>query len=52
VCGTYETDYRDFNREPYAGGRLTFDATYTAFKQLFVGAWRRDVLACEGAGKD
>ncbi|PZX13484.1 chromosome partitioning protein [Palleronia aestuarii] len=45
VRGIYEADYRDFNRETYARGRETFDATYAAFKQLLIGAWRRDVLA-------
>ena len=42
VQGIYEADYRDFNRETYARGRETFDATYAAFKRLLVGAWRRD----------
>ncbi|MFD1344665.1 AAA family ATPase [Litorisediminicola beolgyonensis] len=42
VQGIYEADYRDFNRETYARGRETFDATYAAFKSLLVGAWRRD----------
>ena len=42
VAGIYEADYRDFNRETYARGRETFDATYAAFKRLLVGAWRRD----------
>ncbi|WP_166418802.1 AAA family ATPase [Cochlodiniinecator piscidefendens] len=45
VQGIYEADYRDFNRETYARGRETFDATYAAFKTLFIGAWRRDELA-------
>ncbi|MGJ8547354.1 MAG: AAA family ATPase [Sulfitobacter sp.] len=45
VQGIYEADYRDFNRETYARGRETFDATYAAFKQLLIGAWRRDELA-------
>ena len=31
VSGIYEADYRDFNRETYARGRETFDATYAAF---------------------
>lgn len=44
VQGIYEADYRDFNRETYARGRETFDATYAAFKQLLIGAWHRDVL--------
>jgi chromosome partitioning protein len=47
VQGIYEADYRDFNRETYVRGRETFDATYTAFKQLLIGAWRRDELAQE-----
>ena len=42
--GIYEADYRDFNRETYARGRQTFDATYAAFKRLLLGAWRRDEL--------
>lgn len=45
VQGIYEADYRDFNRETYARGRETFDATYAAFKSLLIGAWRRDELA-------
>ncbi len=45
VQGIYEADYRDFNRETYARGRETFDATYAAFKALLVGTWRRDELA-------
>ncbi|SFE71866.1 AAA family ATPase [Roseivivax sediminis] len=45
VSGIYEADYRDFNRETYARGRATFDATYAAFKRLLVGTWRRDELA-------
>ena len=43
--GIYEADYRDFNRETYARGRATFDATYAAFKRLLLAAWRRDELA-------
>lgn len=42
VQGIYEADYRDFNRETYARGRETFDATYAAFKSLLIGSWRRD----------
>jgi chromosome partitioning protein len=42
VQGIYEADYRDFNRETYARGRETFDATYAGFKQLLIGSWRRD----------
>ena len=45
VQGIYEADYRDFNRETYARGRETFDATYAAFKALLLGAWRRDEKA-------
>ncbi len=41
VSGIYEADYRDFNRETYARGRETFDATYAAFKRLLLGIWRR-----------
>jgi chromosome partitioning protein len=40
--GIYEADYRDFNRETYARGRQTFDASYAAFKRLLLAAWRRD----------
>ena len=47
VNGIYEADYRDFNRETYARGRETFDATYAAFKKLLIGAWMRQVQ--EGA---
>ena len=45
VNGIYEADYRDFNRETYARGRETFDATYAAFKQLLLGIWRREEQA-------
>jgi chromosome partitioning protein len=45
VAGIYEADYRDFNRETYARGRETFDATYAALKRLVIGAWRRDERA-------
>ena len=51
VQGIYEADYRDFNRETYARGRETFDATYAAFKQLLVGAWRRDAQAAREAAE-
>ena len=44
MSGIYEADYRDFNRETYARGRETFDATYAAFKRLLIGTWRRDML--------
>ncbi|MEM6904824.1 MAG: AAA family ATPase [Pseudomonadota bacterium] len=45
VAGIYEADYRDFNRETYARGRETFDATYADIKRLLIGAWRRDEAA-------
>lgn len=51
VQGIYEADYRDFNRETYVRGRETFDATYAAFKQLLIGAWRRDELAAQQASQ-
>jgi len=51
VQGIYEADYRDFNRETYVRGRETFDATYAAFKQLLIGAWRRDELARDKQGE-
>ena len=51
VQGIYEADYRDFNRETYARGRETFDATYAAFKSLLVGTWRRDELAAQAAAE-
>ncbi len=51
VQGIYEADYRDFNRETYARGRETFDATYAAFKTLLLGAWRKDELAMQAAEK-
>jgi chromosome partitioning protein len=51
VQGIYEADYRDFNRETYARGRETFDATYAAFKSLLIGAWRRDELAQQHAAE-
>ncbi|MDJ0820348.1 MAG: AAA family ATPase [Paracoccaceae bacterium] len=51
VQGIYEADYRDFNRETYVRGRETFDATYAAFKQLLVGAWRQDELAAQQAAE-
>ncbi len=47
VRGIYEADYRDFNRETYARGRETFDATWAAVKALVVGAWHRDAAAAE-----
>ena len=47
VRGIYEADYRDFNRETYARGRETFDATYAAVKSLIVGAWKRDLPASQ-----
>ena len=51
VQGIYEADYRDFNRDTYARGRETFDATYAAFKRLLVATWRRDALAAKAAAK-
>ena len=51
VQGIYEADYRDFNRETYVRGRETFDATYAAFKQLLVGAWRRDEIEAREAAE-
>jgi len=51
VQGIYEADYRDFNRETYARGRETFDATYAAFKALLIGTWRRDELAAQAAAE-
>ncbi|MCG7522401.1 AAA family ATPase [Ruegeria sp. Ofav3-42] len=51
VNGIYEADYRDFNREAYARGRETFDATYAAFKRLLLGVWRRDELAAQRAAE-
>ncbi|KAA9005097.1 AAA family ATPase [Histidinibacterium aquaticum] len=51
VQGIYEADYRDFNRETYARGRETFDATYAAFKSLLVGAWHRDAQAVAEAAE-
>jgi chromosome partitioning protein len=50
VPGIYEADYRDFNRETYARGRETFDATYAAFKRLLLGLWRRDELDAKAEG--
>ena len=47
AAGIYEADYRDFNRDTYARGRQTFDASYAAFKRLLLAAWRRDELALE-----
>jgi chromosome partitioning protein len=51
VQGIYEADYRDFNRETYARGRETFDATWAAVKALIVGAWRRDERAMQEAAE-
>ena len=51
VHGIYEADYRDFNRETYARGRETFDATWATVKRLVIGAWRRqERAAAEAAG--
>lgn len=49
VNGIYEADYRDFNRDTYARGRLTFDQTYAGFKRLLLASWRRDELAAAAA---
>ena len=49
VHGIYEADYRDFNRETYARGRETFDATYAAFKKLMIGTWRKQELEAQAA---
>ncbi|RBO52901.1 chromosome partitioning protein [Rhodovulum sp. BSW8] len=51
VNGIYEADYRDFNRETYARGRATFDATYAAFKTLLYGIWRREETARTAAAE-
>ncbi|MBL3559732.1 AAA family ATPase [Rhodovulum sulfidophilum] len=51
VNGIYEADYRDFNRETYARGRATFDATYAAFKMLLYGIWRREETARTAAAE-
>ena len=51
VNGIYEADYRDFNRETYARGRETFDATYAAFKRLLLGVWRRAELEQKSAAE-
>ncbi|NRB19384.1 MAG: AAA family ATPase [Rhodobacteraceae bacterium] len=51
VNGIYEADYRDFNRETYARGRETFDATYAAFKRLLLGIWRRAELEQQRAAE-
>lgn len=50
--GIYEADYRDFNRDTYARGRQTFDATYAALKRLVLASWRRDELAAASAEKE
>ena len=49
VQGIYEADYRDFNRETYARGRETFDATWAQVKSLILGAWKRDQLEAGAA---
>ena len=51
VAGIYEADYRDFNRETYARGRMAFDETWAAVKRLLIGAWRRDELATQQAAE-
>ncbi|MBP7003119.1 AAA family ATPase [Amaricoccus sp.] len=45
--GIYEADYRDFNRDTYARGRQTFDATWAGLKRLLIASWRRDELAAQ-----
>jgi chromosome partitioning protein len=50
--GIYEADYRDFNRDTYARGRQTFDATYAGFKRLLVASWRRDEKAAAESRKE
>jgi chromosome partitioning protein len=52
VNGIYEADYRDFNRDTYARGRLTFDQTYAGFKRLLLGAWRRDELGLRAGTRE
>ncbi len=47
--GIYEADYRDFNRDTYARGRQTFDATWAGLKRLLIASWRRDELAARQA---
>ena len=47
--GIYEADYRDFNRDTYARGRQTFDATWAAVKRLVLASWRRDEIAARDA---
>jgi cellulose biosynthesis protein BcsQ len=47
--GIYEADYRDFNRDTYARGRQTFDATWAGLKRLLIASWRRDELAAAAA---
>ncbi len=49
VAGIYEADYRDFNRDTYIRGRETFDLTYSEFKKLLIGAWKRDEMEEEAA---
>ena len=48
VNGIYEADYRDFNRETYARGRETFDATYGRLQEACCsGIWHRVALKLE-----
>ena len=49
--GIYEADYRDFNRDTYARGRRTFDATYATVKRLVLASWRRDEMAAAAEAK-
>lgn len=49
--GIYEADYRDFNRDTYARGRQTFDATWAAVKRLVLASWRRDEIAAADAAR-
>ena len=51
VAGIYEADYRDFNRETYARGRMAFDETWAAVKRLLIGAWARDETAAQTAAE-
>lgn len=51
VNGIYEADYRDFNRDTYARGRETFDATWADVKRLVYGIWRREELAAAEAAQ-
>jgi chromosome partitioning protein len=50
--GIYEADYRDFNRDTYARGRQTFDATWAGLKRLLIASWRRDELAARASVRE